>query len=479
MESSWSPFAEFMPSHPPYLADTAIGLRRWAVDRWYHVSVRVRDPDGDSVAVKLVWDDSIEGDWTAYVPSGSVIADSCKWSGVGTHALGVILKDRGGTFSRLRGVKTVNISLTAILWHNYDGERGYDVTPTLASIDGEPVLFCISDVPTVDCYYLDGRLRWSVPITEGNEYAASLSPDGSHLYVMDYGLICLDTRSGLRRWIQYFGAPATAAVGPSGIIYAMEDNNLARVRDCGDSSVYAHSELPWGYDYTRNGVVVGRNGTAYVTGSDGYDRTILVAVDSAGSILWQDSSHITQGGHPVIDSQDRVVITDEFGIVCFNTDGTLAWSTQTGELCTNSTALGPGDQVIVTFTCGWLRGYDSSGRILWTSTISADGWNTPCISRDSTMIVSDPGGEYVYCVGLDGNTRWEFSIWDSLDPGGARAARLEGDACPSPVIGPNGDIYVACSDGLFCLSAKDLRMASTAWPTYNHDAARSGWAGRP
>ena len=478
-ESPWSPYLKFQPSQAPYLADTIAGLRRWAADRWYHTSIRVRDPDGDSVAVKFVWDDQPAASWSSFLPSGSVVADSCRWTTTGLHSLRLVLRDKGHTFSRPSEVKTVSVSSLAIIWHNCDGERSYSATPTLGSIDGEPVLFCISDVATVDCYYLDGRLRWSVPITEGTEYAASLSPDGSHLYVMDYGLICLDTRSGLKRWVQYFGAPATAAVGPGGIIHVIEDNHLYRIRDCGDSSVYANSELPSNYDYTQNGVVVGRNGTAYVTGLDGFDRTILVAVDSAGSILWQDSSHITQGGHPVIDSQDRVVITDECGVVCFNTDGTLAWSVRTSELCPNSTVIGSDDQIVVTLVCGWVMGYDSSGRVLWTSTVGVDGWNTPCVARDSTLILSDAQGECVYCIGPNGNTRWEFSIWDSLDARSRQTSRLEGDACPSPVIGPNGDIYVACIDGIFCLAAGDLRMANTAWPTYNHDAARSGWAGRP
>ena len=52
--------------------------------------------------------------------------------------------------------------------------------------------------------------------------------------------------------------------------------------------------------------------------------------------------------------------------------------------------------------------------------------------------------------------------------------------CPSPVIGPNGDLYIVDPDyGLMCIADGGLRMAHTGWPTYNHDAAHSGWAGRP
>jgi hypothetical protein len=66
-----------------------------------------------------------------------------------------------------------------------------------------------------------------------------------------------------------------------------------------------------------------------------------------------------------------------------------------------------------------------------------------------------------------------------MDYGKHPARRDEGDGCPSPVIGPNGDLYLASGDGMLCLAGAGLRMAATAWPTFNHDAARSGWAGRP
>jgi hypothetical protein len=31
----------------------------------------------------------------------------------------------------------------------------------------------------------------------------------------------------------------------------------------------------------------------------------------------------------------------------------------------------------------------------------------------------------------------------------------------------------------YCVAIGKARLANTAWPTYNHDNARSGWAGRP
>jgi len=464
--------------------DTIVGLRRWASDRWYHASIRVRDPDGDSVAVRFVWDDLPQKAWSAFMPSSSTFSDSFKWTTTGPHTLRVVLRDKGCMASRSSEIKTVNVSSVAILWHNCDLQRGYATTPTLGSIDGEPVLFCVSDEDSLDCYYLDGRRRWNAPLpSEAKGYAPSLSSDGTHLYLTDWnkGLVCLDVRSGQMRWTWDVGGGVTPVVGPEGIVYTVEDHFLCRTRDCGDSAVGEWwRELPTSYDYTPTGAVIGRNGAIYAIGYDGgRDRCTLVALDSAGTLLWQDSTHLHSCGAPVIDGRDRIIVTEEYGLFCFNPDGSLAWSSSEGELCPMSTAIGRDDEVIATFACGWIRGFDSTGRMRWTSPLGVEGSNTPCVAGDSTIVTTDPSSDYVYCIGNDGQTLWKFSIWDSLGIGGRRARRPEGGDCPSAVIGPNGDLYIACADGIFCLAAGDLRMANTAWPTYNHDAARSGWAGRP
>jgi hypothetical protein len=101
------------------------------------------------------------------------------------------------------------------------------------------------------------------------------------------------------------------------------------------------------------------------------------------------------------------------------------------------------------------------------------------VTEDSTLIVYDDNG-HVYGIGDDGSLLWDFSIYDSLGLSRRLPRRLEGDGYTSPVIGPDGDLYLAdeCC-GMTCIAHGGLRVANTAWPTYNHDNARSGWAGRP
>lgn len=481
-ESGWSPSLRFRLSQPPALADTISGLPRWAVGRWYHASAHVTDPDGDSVAVKFVWDDSQAGGWSAFVPSGSVVGDSCLWSTVGLHTVRVVLKDKGCTVARPGDSKTVSVSTMAVIWDTYDQELYCDGSPTLGSIDGEPVLYSTNAF----CCDLDGRLRWSTPM-DGSDYGASLSADGARLYFNDYsrGLVCLDSRTGRLKWsIDSCGVDCSPALGPDGAVYdvacPMCINELQRVRDYGDSAAVEWT-LPLGdWGPVDNGVVVGRNGTVYAVGYDALaECSFLIAADSSGAVLWKDSARIKTGGTPVIDSRDRIVVADRSGgLYCFNPDGTLAWSTPTNELCANCTAVGWGDEVIVIDWDGLVRCFDAQGLERWTSDAPVDGYsNTPCVAQDSSIIVVDPSG-YTSCIGNDGRTLWEFSVMDSLGNDKRRAKCADGEGYSSAVIGPNGDLYVSTGDGLVCIAHGGLRMANTAWPTYNHDAARSGWAGR-
>jgi outer membrane protein assembly factor BamB len=481
--SGWSPSLRFRLTEPPQLVDTIIGRPRWAIDRWYHASVRVSDPEADSVAVKFVWGDLPAAGWSAFVPSGSVVTDSCKWSVIGPHSVGVVLRDKGGTMTSSSAVKTVNVSKMAVIWTNIDDGREYEATPTLGSIAGQPVLFCEA-ADGIDCYSLDGQLKWRAPLPKPSGCAGSLNSDGSRLYLTDYdyGLVCLDAAAGTQKWsLSVKGGYCTPAIGSDGAVYVtVRDYDLVvkRIRDCGDSAVVEWSVTVGDNDYAC-GPVLDRNGVVYATGVE-YPSGLstLVAIDADGTVLWRAATPGRSGGSPVIDSRNRVLIADWQGcLTCFNPDGTLAWSVLTNQLWPNCVAIGRDDQVIVTDVTGGIFSFDSAGRQQWQSAIWVYGGNTPGVAQDGVII----DGDEDYLCGIDANTGltlWTFSLWDSLDYAKRRASIAEGDGNPSVVVGPAGDLYLASYAGLFCVSNSDLRMANTAWPTYNHDNAHSGWAGR-
>jgi hypothetical protein len=496
--SKWSDECLFHASTPPQLVDTIVGLPRWAVDRWYRPSVKVMDPDGDSVSVKFIWSDSLTSGWSPFVASGSTVTDSVKWQTTGRHVVHVLLKDKGSMVNSSAGAKIVNVSQVAVLWYTSDSmDLGSYASPTMGEIDGEPVLYVASD-PLVFCLGLDGSIKWTTDVGRGWDFAPSLSNDGIRLYLADIyeGLFCLDARTGSVLWsADVFGCYGTLAVGPDGALYVTttdltDDTALVlKLQDCGDSA-HIQWRVPFSLVPSEPGwgVVVGANGTIYAGCTKGYtSRTAIMALDTNGAVLWQDTTHIEGSSWlyaPVTDSRGRAIIADNDGnLLCFNQDGTLAWSASVSVLMyQGGVTVGYDDRVYFQSDDGRLYCYDSEGHWVWAADIPYGdaSMSSPCALSDSTVLTYCSEADELTCFSWDGDVLWTFSIEDSIEETRrTRARRDEGDDDTTPLVGPDGNVYLAGDYSVYCVAIGNVRLANTAWPTYNHDNARSGWAGRP
>jgi hypothetical protein len=485
--SRWSVPLSFRSSNPPEVADTISGPVHWAVNRWYHASVKVTDPDGDSISVKFVWGDIPGANWTAFVPSGSVVTDSCLWTATGPHTVRVAVKDQGSMVTRPDFVKTVSVSPMAVLWTNDEIEPR--TSPALGMAGGQ-VVICAVDEHGVWGINADGTTRWKwerEPMPAHN--GPSTSADGSRLYVADdnRGVICFDVSSGAVIWqLDQQNGDCTPVVGPDGVLYVTSGHTVTRIRDLGDTA-----SVEWtvnhGFRWATN-LVLGANGSIYgVSYAQMLVYTAMVfALDTTGALLWQDTTHVNDYARfmfcPAIDSRGRLVVASgKDSLVCFNPDGSLAWSAEAAGLYGGGITVGYYDHVYVQSPdYNVIYCLDSDGRKVWRSEPpdGAGDYNNVCALADSSILFMCEE-EYVGCLDWSGQVLWNFWIGDSLGTGRRSGLRRdEGNNEPTPIVGPDGNIYLTYYDGLCCLAAVNVRLANTAWPTYNHDSARSGWAGR-
>jgi outer membrane protein assembly factor BamB len=496
--SKWSDECLFHASRPPQLADTIVGFTRWAVDRWYRPVVKVTDPDGDSVAVKFIWSDSLTSGWSPFVASGGTVTDSVKWQTTGRHVIHVLLKDKGSMVNPNAGAKFVNVSPVAVLWYTPDSlDFACEASPTLGELNGEPVLY-IAPTALAVCLGLDGSIKWATDAGWNWSFASSLSNDGGRLYAADdrNGVFCFDARTGNTLWkaaiISYEGTPA---VGPDGAIYVVTREHsshvasVVRIRDCGDSAHVVWS-IPFPFaGYPVWGVTAGASGVIYADCVRGFTApAAIMALDTNGTVQWLDTTDIEGGEElcaPVTDSRGRAILADDGGnLYCFNQDGARAWKVHACDYYPYQGCIVVGYDDRIYLPCGddRLHCYDSDGHELWAAGIpgGACSASSPCALADSTVLAYDGDECLLCCFSWDGDVLWTFSITDSIDEEVLRRGhRDEGDGAGTPLIGPDGNVYLTSEDyPVFCVAIGKARLANTAWPTYNHDNARSGWAGR-
>jgi hypothetical protein len=178
-------------------------------------------------------------------------------------------------------------------------------------------------------------------------------------------------------------------------------------------------------------------------------------------------------------------VTSSGFLYALNSDSTLKWTYEVGENVVTSPVIG---------TDGYIYFGDDRGRIhaVNASTGTAkSGWpisielglalSTPAFAADNYFYVNTDE-QRVFCVNsVDGKIRWETPYLPLEE---AKSRKLRGkreDLIPSPVIGDDGDIYVAAGEddpGLYRIKGRSAgTRASTAWPMFRHDQNHSGKAG--
>ena len=206
---------------------------------------------------------------------------------------------------------------------------------------------------------------------------------------------------------------------------------------------------------------VASDGTIYIGSVDNF----LYAVNPDGSEKWKFRS--TNGAAiniaPVIGSDGTIYFEDIVGtLYSMNPDGTVKWmldSVGNGEIAVTE------DDTIIVNT----GAYNADGSIKWSRAVNnavidphgtgrvyssdlnvsaidlangLDSWvfnpdgaisYSPAIGEDKTLYFGDSDGVF-YAVGQDGIERWRFNISGRVNTG-------------TPVIAPDGSIYVLFSDG--------------------------------
>ncbi len=316
----------------------------------------------------------------------------------------------------------------------------------------------------------DGALKWQADCEGFVQAGPALLSDGTLLLTVGKTLQALHP-DGSRAWRFDAKSPlnATPAVGPTGLIYVGDGDGRLRALTPDGLQVWAYRTSG---DIASCSPAVGPNGRLYIGASYRADLTELrssspeqlasneddrlYAVKPNGRLAWSYKAGGVIWGGPAIGADGTLYFGSAIGTYMMSDDpsatppapcqlyaltprGRKKWSFPVAGIIQSSPALGPGGEIYVSSWADARLGGDGSGhlyalspdgKLLWDTPYGCLG--TPCVGADG-LLYSVGADHKLYAVTPAGQVRWSYELGQLV--------------AGSPVIAPDGTLYVGCSDG--------------------------------
>ena len=359
----------------------------------------------------------------------------------------------------------------------------------------------------------DGAPRWAFAtmssFTQGNILSSpAIGADGTVYVGVEIGSSTSTTPSGklfaispsgARRW--EFTTPdwidSTPAVGADGTIYfGCWDGNLYALRPDGSKKW----SLPLGA-YVSASPAIGADGTIYVGAGNGN----FCAVNPDGSLKWLFPALYWIESSPAIAPDGTIYFgSDDNNVYALRSDGSLKWQYATGNDVVGSPAIAADGTVYVGSRDLKLYAFTPAGSVKWTFDTNDMNDASPVIGPDGVVYFTTAGGR-VFAVGPDGRERWRYpaagqpalspmystpalradgslvvatsdNALHTLRPDGTLLWRAPlGDwADSSPVLSPDGALYVGCTDKNLYAFASTGGTLLADWPQFLRSPQRTG-----
>lgn len=247
-----------------------------------------------------------------------------------------------------------------------------------------------------------------------------------------------------------------AALDEDGTIYVANSSNLTLENPL--MAVRRDGTLKWSVSLPgdEGGVpVIGPDGVIYVattsyewshSGAAVYSNralTDLNAVSSAGKTLWSTRLPSTYGGALGVAKSGAIYMANHWLVSAFAPDGSMLWTNAYARLPNdggiNAPTISEDGTIYLTGGDSFVA-LDSTGAKKWEITVLSGPWSHPAIGSDGALYVgrgiklgtSEYGGR-ICSFNPDGTLRWQFPT--------------DGIVSASPVLGRDGRVYAACTDG--------------------------------
>ena len=307
-----------------------------------------------------------------------------------------------------------------------------------------------------------GTTNWIFRPSTVVSASPAIGPDGTVYVPCANGKLYALAADGTTNWIlsmrgKFLSSPA---IGGDGTIYVGSLSNyfnkLYAVRPDGATNwVFSMGgvSMPSGTppSVQLSSPAIGRDGTIYVGSPDGH----VYAISPTGTTNWVATLGAGTYSSPAIGPDGTIYVgADDHVVYAIDRLGKRKWTFPTGSYVESSAAISPdGSTIYIGSVDGIMYALSPAGAKRWTvnaSTISS----SPAVGADGSICFAAMSTSQVYAVSSNGVVQWTFSA--------------AGYAFSSPVIGPDGTIYLGAGTKLHALYGTNS-PASSSWPMFRRD----------
>jgi len=470
------------PAKPTFAGTDSIGYP-------IAVTTSATDPDGDSVQIKVYFDDGGTPTYGAKVTSGAAFTDTVIYGSRGWKVVYAVAMDTRGDTSTWSAPDSVYINAP-------------QVAPYAPTITNHTPLRGIANGPAYRFYasardeygdslyyrwYFDSDSVTSPLCPNLAEGCVTWTPTGdTHTYtvrvrVFDQVGLTNDTTDTMTfktvaEGEIIWGHPAEFVASPA-IGTALWEGDTWPAIICGstaDEALYVvdayqgflintifvddaseyNSSAAIGTDGTR--YVGNENGGFYAFSADDSRSDTFKWRFGAGDSAMTATAALGSDGGIYCGGEDRRIRK----LVDNGTSVTEAWSYGLRYDLTSSPAIGPDGNIVCCDDAGYVYSLTPGGSLNWeVNTGDAKGISSsPAIVSDGTIYVGTDAG-HLFAI-KDGSILWSYAT-DSAYA-----------VSSSPIIGPDGNIYFACDNGKLYRIDQDSLQPAAGWPIQITDTLR-------
>jgi outer membrane protein assembly factor BamB len=455
-------------NRPPAIAQAPDGPVNCYPNGSYTYGVIATDPNGDNVATRFDWGDSIS-DWTDYAASGEQVTSSHVWADTGTYEVMAQARDRKlaeSDWSPALPVQvlprpdvpavpigpTICFKDTTYTFKSFAKDRfgdsvsirfdwDSDTSDWSPFVDTGETVTMSHAWPQAQHYQVTAQARdpklhvtdWSdgleVEVIPREGPNTPLAPEGPYRGGQDS--FCLFTATGTH--------PQKL---PVAIRFDWNDGDTSTWSAWVASGTTVTDSHRWSVPDTYH-VRAQAKDTGDATSGWSNARDILIRPrDTMRIWRYEIEPGISTGNYssPAIGPDGTIYVGSQDNyLYAVNGDGTLKWRLQTGDVVRSSPAIAADGTIYVGSYDNRLYAINPGGTIKWYYITGGNVPSSPAIAADGTIIFGSSDG-YIYALNPDSTLKWRDSTGQ--------------DVYSSPAIAPDGTVYCGSNDDyLYALAA--------------------------